>query len=466
MRGALWRWPHSLSGRMACILIAGLFAAQALTSTIWFDRRRNELLDVPLRILAVRVADTMKLFEGLSSADRERIAAHITDPAFHAKLLRGPPGDLPTDQPRSQTERLFASIVQARYGSSVQTWVQEMELLGDKGQPAGTWSMLDAQAPTVRYNLIVHVPGRAIWLQVQGMEGENGADTHRLGTIADYFLRIYLARILIVILIALIAVRLAMQPLARMAQAAEALGTDINSPPLETDGPVEVHRAAEAFNRMQRRLKETLAERSRFLAAVSHDLRSPITRLRLRVELLPDEIVRDKFRRELADMEALIDATLSFVQSGEGHGLRTQVDIDLLIGDICRNMGDLGALVTVSGQSLGPMIGFKLSLQRCFQNIIENAVRYAGSAHVEILDSSRELVISITDEGPGIPAHELDKVFEPFYRLEESRSVDTGGFGLGLSIAGAVVAAHGGTLNLANRIPQGLEARIILPRSR
>jgi len=195
-------------------------------------------------------------------------------------------------------------------------------------------------------------------------------------------------------------------------------------------------------------------------------LRSPITRLRLRVELLPDEIVRDKFRRELADMEALIDATLSFVQSGEGHGLRTQVDIDLLIGDICRNMGDLGALVTVSGQSLGPMIGFKLSLQRCFQNIIENAVRYAGSAHVEILDSSRELVISITDEGPGIPAHELDKVFEPFYRLEESRSADTGGFGLGLSIAGAVVAAHGGTLNLANRIPQGLEARIILPRSR
>lgn len=464
MRWAPWRWPHSLSGRMACILIAGLLAAQALTSTIWFDRRHSELIDLPLRVLGVQVADTMKLLEAQPEAERVRTAARIAGPAFQPTVLTAPPADLPPPHQRSQTERLIQNVAQARYGRPLYVWVQEMELLGDKGQTAGTWSMLDARAPSVRYSIVVHVPGRPVWLQVRGVEGENGADTHRLDTIADYFLRIYLVRILIVVLIALFAVRIAMQPLARMTLAAEALGKNINSPPLDTQGPVEVRRAAEAFNRMQSRLVEMLAERSRFLAAVSHDLRSPITRLRLRTEMLADESQREKFRSELADMEAMIDDTLTFMQSGEPEGIRSTVDVNSLVMVLAQNMRETGATVTVTGKAAAPLSCFRLSLQRCIQNIVENAVRYGGRADIAISDSDKALEIIVTDDGPGIPEAEIAQVFEPFYRLEHSRSSVTGGFGLGLSIANAIAAAHGGFVQITNRNEGGIKARIFIPR--
>lgn len=464
MRRIDWRWPRSLSGRMACILVAGLLAAQALTSTIWFDRRHGELMDVPLRIIASRLAGVMKLLQAQNPEEREKIIAILGDTRFRPTLLDAPPADLPEPHTPSETERLIRAIAIARYGRPAYVWVIRTELLGDDGRRAGTWAMLNAQFPSVRYSVLMHEPGKPLWLRVDGVEGTNGADTHRLGTIADYFLRIYVVRILIVVLIALLAVRLAMKPLARMTKAAEALGEDINSPPLDTAGPVEVRRAAEAFNLMQARLIDSLAERSRFLAAVSHDLRSPITRLRLRTELLPAEDLREKFRAELSDMEAMIDATLTFAQSGEGETFLSEVGVDALLAGIAGNLRELGADVTISGSTIAPLTCFRLSFQRCLQNIIENAVRYGAQANVEVRDGIDELEIVVTDIGPGIPDAELERVLEPFYRLEASRNSNTGGFGLGLSIANAIARVHGGSLQIANGEDCGLIVRVRIPR--
>lgn len=457
-------WPRSLSGRMACILVAGLLAAQALTSTIWFDRRQSDLMDVPLRILAVRAAATMKLLQDQSREEQARTIALLTDHRFHPSLLAAPPGNLPPPHPPSEEERLIKAIALDRLGRPAYIWVLNCQLLGDSGRPAGTWSMLEMRSPSVRYSLVLHEPGKPLWLRVDGVEGVKGIDTHRLGTIADYFLRIYALRIVIVVLIALFAVRLAMKPLARMTQAAEALGTDINSPPLESRGPVEVRRAAEAFNRMQARLIDSLAERSRFLAAVSHDLRSPITRLRLRTELLPAEDLREKFRSELADMEAMIDATLTFTQSGEGDTFLSEVDVNVLLDEVATSLRELGAEVTVTGRAAAPLVCFRLSFRRCLQNLIENAVRYGARADIEVRDGAEELEIVISDIGPGIPEPELVHVLEPFYRLESSRSSNTGGFGLGLSIANAVARVHGGSLQIANGTECGLIVRLRIPR--
>jgi signal transduction histidine kinase len=299
---------------------------------------------------------------------------------------------------------------------------------------------------------------------VDAFEGQHGAGTRCLTTITDYILRIYLLRMAILAAIALFAVRMAMQPLLRMIAAAEALGNNIDRPPLPTDGPVEVKQAAEAFT-MQARLLKGMRERSHFLASVSHDLRSPITRLRLRTETrLPDHL-RDSFRRDLQEVESLIDATLSFIQDGSEMQNRVPLDLFPILDDLVQFMQEQGAEVALNGACQATMQGYPLSLKRCFQNLMENALRYAGMARVELEVDDHTVRVHVWDDGPGIPPEHLERMLEPFQRLEESRSAATGGFGLGLSIAANIVKAHGGTLELSNLRSGGLSVNVTLPRA-
>jgi signal transduction histidine kinase len=216
---------------------------------------------------------------------------------------------------------------------------------------------------------------------------------------------------------------------------------------------------------MQSRLTAYLRERTALLAAMSHDLKTPITRLRLRTELLADAGLREKFARDLEEMEALVKATLDFLRGFESGETPKPVDMMALLESLQADLSEMGGQVRLEGQSVNPYYGKPAALKRCLANLLDNAIKYGIAATVKVDDDDRRLEIRIRDEGPGIPASDLDRVFEPYYRVDASRSRDTGGTGLGLAIARSIAVAHGGELTLENRREGGLEARLTLPRS-
>ena len=234
--------------------------------------------------------------------------------------------------------------------------------------------------------------------------------------------------------------------------------------PLQERGARELKRATRAFNAMQERLNRYLDSRTRVLAAMSHDLRTPITRLRLRVESIEDEALRARCVEDLDEMTRMVSGALSLFRGLNDDEAAVAVDINALLDELQRRYGEINANVTIDGRAAAPFSGKPLALKRCLGNLVDNALQYGGNATIAVTDSDDELTIRVLDDGPGIPEAELDRVFEPFYRLESSRNRATGGTGLGLSIARDVAQAHGGSLTLANRSSGGLEAKLVLPR--
>ena len=286
--------------------------------------------------------------------------------------------------------------------------------------------MLESKPVVGQFLIDLRLPdGR--WLQVDAREEQGWTSTSPLDLLFDYVMRIYLLRVLVLVVIALVAVRLAIRPLNALAKAAEALGRDIQRPPLSESGPTEVRRAAQAFNAMQQRLIANIAERTRFLAAISHDLRSPITRLRLRTEMLDDNRTKERFRSDLEEMEHMVSSTLDFVSSGEINEARQNIDINALLQSLQADLEDVGHSVRIEGRAKQPLPGYARSLKRCVQNLLENAVRYGCDVVVRVEDQAGSLKIVISDRGPGIPQEQLEQVMEPFYRVEGSRNAETGG---------------------------------------
>jgi signal transduction histidine kinase len=267
-----------------------------------------------------------------------------------------------------------------------------------------------------------------------------------------------------VIVLSLVAVRWVTRPLSALAAAAEKLGEDINSPPLPETGPSEARQAARAFNTMQQRLSRFIADRTRIFTAMSHDLKTPITRLRLRTELLDDEALRAKYAKDLFDMEAMVTQTLDFMRDAGTQEVRHPVDMMALLESLQTDYRDTGSKVEIEGNVAQPYRGRPLALQRCLTNLLDNAIRYGGRATVKLEDSAEWLTIRICDDGPGISEQQLEQAFEPFFRAEASRNRETGGTGLGLGIARNIARAHGGDLVLRNRAEGGLEAILSLPR--
>ncbi|MBL8490221.1 MAG: HAMP domain-containing protein [Rhodocyclaceae bacterium] len=270
-----------------------------------------------------------------------------------------------------------------------------------------------------------------------------------------------------VLLLTWIAVRIATRPLSRLARAAEALGADLESPPLPEEGPVELRRAATAFNRMQARIRGLFAERTRILAAVSHDLQTPITRLRLRAELMDDAALRDKVLDDLAEMQALVEEGLAYAGSAAApKEAESATDLDALAASFVADYADAGRPVTLAGACARTLVTRPRTLRRLLGNLVDNALKFAGGAEVACTADGDSVVVTVRDRGPGIPEEELEKVFEPFHRLEASRNRETGGTGLGLAIARQLAQALGASLTLHNRADGGLEARLALPGGR
>jgi len=266
-----------------------------------------------------------------------------------------------------------------------------------------------------------------------------------------------------VIALSLIAVRWVTGPLSALATAAEKLGEDINRAPLPETGPSEAQRAARAFNTMQRRLARFIADRTRIFTAMSHDLKTPITRLRLRAEMLDDATLRSKFAKDLEEMESMVTQTLDFMRDANTQETVQRVDVMALLESMQTDYQDTGSRVEIEGSVALPYPGRPLALRRCLTNLVDNAIRYGGRAAIRLEDSADTLTIRILDDGPGIQEDELEQAFEPFFRSEASRSRETGGTGLGLGIARNIARAHGGDLALRNRPEGGLEATLTLP---
>ena len=449
--------PRTLYGRLVVILVSGMLAAQVLTSSIWYDVRHSQVLEIPTRLIASRLADIVRV----AMTDPRRtglLLQSLSTPAFNLELRNAPSAErAPLTAQDRATESLLRSLIDEKTATQTPLNLLNLTLLDNQGHKAGIDTLFGSSPAAGQFTLELRLAdGR--WLHVQAREDQGWTSLAPADVMIDYFLRIYLVRIIVVAIIVLLAVRLAVRPLNQLAQAAQALGQDIRRQPLPIKGPVEVQRAAQAFNLMQQRLLASLAERTRFLAAVSHDLRSPITRLRLRTEMLDNEPLKERFRKDLTDMEGLVSTTLDFVSSGEINEPRQSIDINALLQSLQADLQDVGEHITLTGRATRPFSGYARSLKRCVQNLLENAVRYARDVHVIVDEQPASLTITVRDSGPGIAPEQLTQVLEPFYRLESSRNSSTGGYGLGLSIAQTVAAAHGGTLELHNRPDGGLDA--------
>jgi signal transduction histidine kinase len=276
-----------------------------------------------------------------------------------------------------------------------------------------------------------------------------------------------LALLVVILVIALyVTARSITRPLSKLARAAEGLGRNVRQQKLEEKGARELQDAARAFNTMQDRLHRYLDSRTRVLAAMSHDLKTPLTRLRLQVETtLEDPAIQARFGKELDEMESMVRGALALFRGLDDDETLAPIDINALVATLQSEFTEMSADVAVEGKALQPFIGKPQALKRCLTNLVANAVKFGTQATIVVEDGAA-LVIRVRDEGPGIPIDELERVFEPFYRLESSRNRDTGGTGLGLSIARDVAQAHGGSLVAQNLPGRGLEALLALPRRR
>ena len=266
-----------------------------------------------------------------------------------------------------------------------------------------------------------------------------------------------------IMVIVAFSVRRITRPLRALEQAADQLGRGEQPAPLPESGPRELRRTTAAFNAMQDRLNRFVADRTRLLAAISHDLRTPITALRLRAEFVDDPETRERILATLDEMQRLTEATLALARDEAAAEETRSVDLSAFASGLADDLAELGWDVTAEDTPSLPVRCRPLALRRALRNLIENAVRYGGRARVAALATPHGPVLRVDDDGPDIPEDKLEAVMEPFARLDESRSQETGGVGLGLAIARSVARAHGGELVLANREGGGLRAELRLP---
>jgi len=468
--------PRSLFGRLIVILLSGLIFAQLVTAYINLTERDQLLYRAGGMQLAQQISDIVKLLDSLPPAERRRVVAVFDAPPLAVSL------DRPRITPRDRSAEsdfphsMFTAMLHYALGKDAQINVVRLEGAPDsfrsrpRGGPQGMPMMSMMQGPGWERG-----PGRGFsaagtyfTVQIALHDGTWATfDSYLSPQATAVPLRLALTLLILlgtVIALSLIAVRWVTGPLSELATAAEKLGEDINRPPLPETGPSEAQRAARAFNTMQRRLSRFIADRTRIFTAMSHDLKTPITRLRLRAEMLEDEALRAKFARDLEEMESMVTQTLDFMRDASTEEAVQPVDTMALLESLQTDYQDTGSKVEIAGSTAQPYRGRPLALRRCLTNLIDNAIRYGEGATVKLEDAADRLSIRVLDDGPGIPEEELEQAFEPFFRAEASRSRDTGGTGLGLGIARNIARAHGGDLVLRNRPEGGLEALLTLPR--
>jgi signal transduction histidine kinase len=282
----------------------------------------------------------------------------------------------------------------------------------------------------------------------------------------DHKARIFLTVVFILLssgIVASIASRLLAGPIQRFADAAETFGSGPRAKLLKLTGPLEIREAAAAFNAMQDRIQQLVDSRTEMLTAISHDLRAPLTRMRMRGEFIDDPEQQRRLFRDVDEMQAMVQASLAFFRLDGQEEEPTWFELGELVNTVLDDFRDLGQPVECAGQQQLAYLGRPFALKRVLTNLIDNAVKYGTSARVTLNSHERQVVITIDDAGPGVPPELLPRLCQPFFRMEPSRNRATGGFGLGLASARSIVRSHGGDLILENLQPHGLRATVTLP---
>ena len=464
--------PRSLFGRLILVMLTGLVLAQLLSAFILLRDRGQVLYDAVRENLIGRTAGIVRLLDSLAPTDRLRLLPLLSSPDLQIALSRQPvamndtsgESEPASDVVRKQLlERMPENphVLVSVEGSLMQTPMSggmHRRMMG--GPPmSGPWAYARGVHAMARYFRIQVELKDGTWVRFERGLPENIFDW------PGKLLFVLFVLLVSVILLSLFGVRSIVRPLRNLRQAAEGLGKDIRRPPLALTGPTEVRETARAFNTMQQRLKNYIEDRASILAAVSHDLKTPLTRLRLRADLMDDDELRQKTQHDLDEMERMVRATLDFMRGTENAEPSQRLDLMALLESVQQDTQEAGNDVSVTGRVDAPISGKPLALKRCIVNLVENAVRYGGSCEISVDEREDDILIDIRDHGPGIPEEMLEKVFNPFTRLESSRAKHTGGTGLGLGIARNIARAHGGDLSLRNCAEGGgLCARLTLPR--
>lgn len=463
--------PRSLFGRTMLVLAAGLVLGEIASQVVNFFDRGSGVYRLGAQQTALRIAQTARILNRLPAAQRGSVIEEMNGPSFNVALRDAPVDVKGGFAEHNRYEKALAALIKRYLRSEWRTSV-EITSLGRARRPRN-YEAIDTSSfeQWIARHFYFVLPGAySVVAQIRLEDGKTAVFYARIPQEPLSRLESLLPRLLLTLAIFMalgaVAVRTITRSLERLARAAEQVGADPEGLPLQEDGPSEVRSVIHAFNDMRQQLRSYLLERARMLGAISHDLQTPITRLRLRAEMLEDPERRAKFLRDLDEMESMAGSVLEFFKTLGNEPQRHPLDVGALVASLCEDWSETGRDVTAQGLPRGPYNSHPRALRRCLDNLVENALRYGERARIVIEDDDVSLRIAVHDDGPGIPEQDLERVFEPFFRLEPSRNRDSGGTGLGLAIARNIARWHGGDIYLRNAPEgKGLIAELVLPRA-
>jgi signal transduction histidine kinase len=429
-------WPRSLLARLSMVVLAGLLLANGLSLSLVMLERTSSVRNMMLGNLEYDVATSVAILDRLPAEERAAWLPRLARGNYHYLLDSGEPGEAPTDKRSQDAIRSLTETLAGQYP------LHFTAVPGPISHIQAHITLHDGAPLTL--DLIPHMPPVARWLPV-----------------------VMLIQLSLVLLCAWLAVRMVIRPFTRFTHAVDNLQpTSGELRELPEQGPKEVQQAARAFNAMQNRVQSHLKERAHILAAISHDLQTPITRMKLRVEMADDEILGEKLMQDLNSMTQLVREGIAYARSSDRlEEPRQRIALPAFLDSLTFDYADVGQAVVFTREVASLTLSTRpQALRRVMTNLIDNALKYGGNAEVNLMHPTAQKVqITVCDNGEGIPETELEGVLQPFYRIENSRNRTTGGTGLGLAIAAQLVAQLGGQLGLQNRAQGGLQVSITLP---
>ncbi|HTO30885.1 MAG TPA: HAMP domain-containing sensor histidine kinase [Pararhizobium sp.] len=428
-------WPRSLRSRLFLILLAGLAVAYGLSFSILFAERYMSAKAVMLGTLESDLATSIAILDRLPANERADWLDRLSRGSYRLVLGPGLAGVPDLSGRGAEIADRIGQAAGNRFAIRVEA------IPGDHMRLQGHLTLSDGSP------LTIDVTPRGVM------------------PLAEWLPYVFAAQMVLLILCTWFAVRLAIRPLGALAAAADALDPGRQGSPLDESGPSEVAHAARAFNAMRDRIAHYLEERVQILAAISHDLQTPITRMRLRADMADESPGKDKLVNDLREIERLVQDGIAYARSSHGNGEKNaRIDLASFIDSIAYDYQDTDKAVSVTGIVQGTALTKPHALRRILTNFIDNALKFTGAAEISVERRGEgNIVIAVMDHGPGIPDDKLGSVMQPFYRLETSRNRDTGGTGLGLAIAQQLAVSIGGTVRIYNRDGGGLAAEISLP---
>ncbi|MDR7284435.1 signal transduction histidine kinase [Pseudomonas corrugata] len=424
------RWPRTLASRLSLIFLIGLILAQALSFGAQYYERYESAKNTMLGNLETDVSTSIAILDRLPAAERMSWLKQLDRRNYRYLLDEGSPGEAMRDTPIAVTS--IKDAIGKDYPMTVS----------------------DIPGPIKHFQVHLKLSdGSPVTIDVRPS----------MVPLSPWLPFVLLGQLAVLIACTWLAVRIAIRPLTRLAQAVETLDPNAHAVHLDEKGPIEVAHAAKAFNSMQARIAAYLKERMQLLAAISHDLQTPITRMKLRAEFMDDSTEKDKLWSDLGEMEHLVREGVAYARSIHGATEESRrTDLDSFLDSLVFDYQDMGKDVQLSGKSGAVIDTRPHALRRVLVNLTDNALKFAGAAELKVERKNGSLSVTVMDRGPGIAEEELAHVMEPFYRVENSRNRSTGGTGLGLAIAQQLATAIGGALRLSNREGGGLCAELKL----